>query len=119
MDMTHAKDQAFYDAAQIEEHLLCLWEEEYALRAKPEQEIRAKGDPAISPALPIVVADIRQAWDKADLELLEKQVVTCRGFWGMPLVAIAEHFQLGEDEAAALYDNAIAKMIDFLGGTRG
>jgi hypothetical protein len=117
--MGHSRDQHFYDTPQIEEHLMCLWEEDYVLRSRPEQEIRAKGDPAIGPNLPVVVADIRSAWKRAVISELERSVVVCRGFWGMSLTAIAEHFDEDEADVAAMYDNAIEQIIDYLGGRRG
>ena len=123
MDMSHARDQVAYSVDAIfptqpgHRGLIdCVWDEDFGiLAAKAEQEISSKADPSHGNNVVVMVADIKRAWDS--LTKWDHQVLEARYYYGLGFSAIAELAGLeSEQEAADDVDNAVAKMINFLGG---
>lgn len=110
--------QCFYDATIFDRHIECLWDGDYLMRTIPPSEIRTSRDPGWSPDLPAVVADLRRAWAKTDLDATERQVFVCRQFWHLSITTIAQVYELDEAEVAAVLDGATERLLDFLNGVR-
>lgn len=115
----HARDQHYYGREDVERLIECIWDADFILRPKPEQEIRPKGDPALGGNLLVMVADVRQAWAKAGLQTWQRETLACRYYYDLPLEETAE--VMGYEsvaDAAQAADEAMTQMIDYLGGAQ-
>ncbi|HET8767588.1 MAG TPA: hypothetical protein VFM86_09715 [Pedococcus sp.] len=113
------RDQFSYSAADLFRHVGCLWDSEYVTKSKDPSEIRAPADPARTPDLPLIVADIKRAWGKAPLDATERQIFVCRAFWELPLENIGALYDLTETQVADVLDVVVAEIVQALnGGTR-
>lgn len=91
----HPDDEAFYSPALVEELLPTVFQAD-TLWNQPQgepQEVRSTADPAESGNWPVMVLDIRQAWEKADLTPDERSCLVLRYSGGLTIdmLAAAQH----------------------------
>jgi hypothetical protein len=112
------RDQHTYTAEQMFRHITCVWEQWYQLRPGDPSETRSRADPGIQPDLPVIVADIRRAWERARLDSTERQIFVCRNFWGMDLGTIAEVYDLTPQQVADALDVSTEELLATINGIR-
>jgi hypothetical protein len=109
-------DQFFYSAKQVLQHIDCLWQEWYVLKSREPSEVKSRADPGVQPDLPVVVADIRRAWERSGLDSTERQIFTLRHFWQMDLASIGEVFEITPDEVALTLDGSYEQLLLTING---
>lgn len=112
-----------YDRRQIERLLPYLWENSYAYRATdpyaPDPDMpRGQANPARSGNLWAGVADVRKAWEQAELTRLERQSIVCEYGLRWPSKLTAKTLgKLPSMVAVALYEG-VGSMLDYLEPSR-
>jgi DNA-directed RNA polymerase specialized sigma24 family protein len=112
-----------YDKASIERLLPCLWDENKAIHGIPNElapdHDMPKGqapNPAHAGGHWVAVADMRRAWDKAGLDLQERQVLWLRYGLDSLWVEMASDLSIGEATVGRRLDRGINKLGLFLNG---
>ena len=116
--MSEWRDQHTYKAEEVLKHVDCLWQEWYVLKSREPSEVKSRADPGVQPDLPVVVADIRRAWERAGLEATERQIFICRHYHGFDLASIGEVFEMGPDEVALTLDSTYQQLLDTINGRK-
>lgn len=113
------EDEVFYSQAVVEMILPALWDETLMVQGPQGEpsEGRSNSDPSEGGNWQVMVADVRAAYDRSDLDVRQRVALVMRYHEQATLTEIGRALEVSKQGAQGVVRSALGRLVNYLGGT--